>query len=453
VTWVFCFQALLVAFAIPGQANTKRAALVIGNAAYAHASELRNPRNDAQAIAKALEQMGFTVISGFDLGHAEMGRTIQRFAAALDGAAVGIFYYAGHGIQINGTNYLVPTDSRLETEHSPDFELIRVDVVQRIMESRYRTNILFLDACRDNPLVRNLSRAMGTRSISIGRGLAPTESGVGTLVSFSTQPGNVALDGAGRHSPYAEALTRHMSLPGVHVGDMLISVRRDVMHATSNKQVPWEHSALTDKFYFSIPVPAPAQLPATAAPPPEAAALPKPSPPMDKAALTLRLHRELKRVGCDPGTVGEKWTDESQTALERFAAITKSALHTDEPTLDALNAVAVHKRLVCPASAVIAPGIAAPPKQPKASQQPSSKKAAGLPPAPTTSKGATEQKQKLNTKAKSANARCIPCVERCEQCNAGKASGSGHCASICRNAGLKMVRRVSICGQAYAACD
>lgn len=128
--------------------------------------------------------------------------------------------------------------------------MVRLDVVQRIMERATQTNILFLDACRNNPLARNLARALGTRSAEIGRGLAAVESGSGTLISFSTQPGNVALDGVGRNSPFAHALVRQITTSGEDLSAMLIAVRNDVMSATQRRQVPWEHSALTGRFYF-----------------------------------------------------------------------------------------------------------------------------------------------------------------------------------------------------------
>jgi hypothetical protein len=119
------------------------------------------------------------------------------------------------------------------------------------MERLTDTNILFLDACRDNPLARNLARSMGTRSSEIGRGLAQVEAGIGTLISFSTQPGNVALDGTGRNSPFAGALVKHMGSSNDDLSAILISVRNDVMKQTQRKQVPWEHSALTGRFYFN----------------------------------------------------------------------------------------------------------------------------------------------------------------------------------------------------------
>jgi uncharacterized caspase-like protein len=133
-----------------------------------------------------------------------------------------------------------------------EFEMVRVDDIHRIMERQTNTNILVLDACRNNPLARNLARSMGRRSSDVGRGLAAVESGVGTLISFSTQPGNVALDGAGRNSPFAGALVKQLSNSNDDLSAILIAVRNDVMIETQRKQVPWEHSALTGRFYFNL---------------------------------------------------------------------------------------------------------------------------------------------------------------------------------------------------------
>ena len=221
----------------------KRVALVIGNAAYLHAGELANTRNDAGDMAAALRVHGFEVLDGIDLDKAALERKIRDFAAALVGADVGVFFYAGHGLQISGTNYLVPIDAQLRNASALDFEMVRLDLVQRTMEREAATNILFLDACRDNPLAPNLARAMGTRSVDIGRGLAPAESGVGTLISFSTQPGNVALDGTDRNSPFAGALIKHLRSSKDDLSAILIAVRNDVMRETQRRQVPWEHSA------------------------------------------------------------------------------------------------------------------------------------------------------------------------------------------------------------------
>lgn len=266
-TLAFLFFVLMVpldAFA------AKRVALVVGNSAYRHAGELENPKNDAADMAQALKKLNFLVIEGIDLDKAAFDRKIRDFAGALQGAEAALFFYAGHGLQVAGQNYLVPIDAELSTAAALDFEMVRLDLVQRSMERETQTNILFLDACRNNPLSRNLARAMGTRSAEIGRGLAPAESGVGTLISFSTQPGNVALDGSGRNSPFAGALVRRIAASSDDLSALLIDVRNDVRRETQNKQIPWEHSALTGRFYFGdstsprpthIPAPTPAPAP------------------------------------------------------------------------------------------------------------------------------------------------------------------------------------------------
>lgn len=147
----------------------------------------------------------------------------------------------------------MPIDAQLTTEAALDFEMVRLDLIQRTMERETATNIVFLDACRDNPLARNLARAMGTRSVIIGRGLAAAESGVGTLISYSAQPGNVASDGTGRNSPFGGALAQRITILGEDLSTMLIEVRKKVMEVTKNQQVPREHSALTGRFYFRTP--------------------------------------------------------------------------------------------------------------------------------------------------------------------------------------------------------
>jgi hypothetical protein len=250
----FRFLILCLIFLAAGvyeAAAVKRVALVIGNSSYRFTSPLENPKNDATDLAGALKTLGFEVVEGFDLDKAAMDDVIRTYANALTGADIGLFFYAGHGLQVNGQNYLVPVDAQLTTNSALDFELVRLDLVQRTMERETATNILFLDACRNNPLVRNLARSLGTRSAEIGRGLASVEAGQGTLISFSTQPGNVALDGSGRNSPFAGALLKHIDKPGEDLSSILIKVRTDVIEATQRAQVPWEHSSLTSRFYFS----------------------------------------------------------------------------------------------------------------------------------------------------------------------------------------------------------
>ena len=211
---------------------------------------------------RELSAMGIEVILGLDLDKTGMDRKIGEFMGALTGASVGVFFYGGHGLQVGGQNYLVPVDAKLLTQRSLDFEMIRLDLVQRAMERNTKTNIIFLDACRDNPLARNLARVLGTRSSELPRGLAAVELGIGTLISFSTQPGSVALDGEGRNSPFAAALTKHLAAQEL-ITDILINVRNDVVAATNQQQVPWEHSALRANFYFKGLKPAPVLRPTT----------------------------------------------------------------------------------------------------------------------------------------------------------------------------------------------
>jgi formylglycine-generating enzyme required for sulfatase activity len=232
----------------------KRVALVIGNTNYRHAPELKNPGHDATDIAATLKGLGFIVVGDrahLDLDKASMDRAVRDFAETMVGADVGLFFYSGHGLQIAGVNYLVPVDARLTTASALDFEMLRLDLVQKQMEREANSNVLFLDACRNNPLARNLARAMGTRSTEIGRGLANVSAGVGTLISFATQPDNVAQDGTGRNSPFTTSLLKHMAAAEQDLTGILISVRNDVRTVTAGRQVPWENSALTGRFYFA----------------------------------------------------------------------------------------------------------------------------------------------------------------------------------------------------------
>jgi hypothetical protein len=246
---IVTFTLLLLSTSVFAQ-REKRVALVIGNSAYQNTPSLPNPANDAADMAAALKKLGFKTIEGFDLDKQAFDRKVRDFSNTLADADVSLFFYAGHGLQLAGQNYLMPIDANAETADALDWEMVRLDLVQRTMERVTSTSIIFLDACRNNPMARNLARAMGTRSAEISRGLAAVESGVGTLISFSTQPGNVALDGSGRNSPFAAALVKHISSDD-DLSAILISVRNDVMKETQGKQVPWEHSALRARFYFS----------------------------------------------------------------------------------------------------------------------------------------------------------------------------------------------------------
>ena len=241
-------------------AADNRVALVIGNSAYANANKLANPANDAADMGAHLKKFGFNVFLGLDLDKAGFDAKIRDFAAALEDSGTAILFYAGHGLQVGGQNFLVPVDAKLARERDLEFEAVKLDFILKQMElgRENKTNIVFLDACRDNPLSRSLARNMGTRSTAVGQGLAQVDAGVGTFIAYSTQPGNVALDGAGRNSPFTASLTQRMTEPGRNLTSVMIDVRKDVIASTSGKQVPWDHSALTGEFYFD-PKSAPAE--------------------------------------------------------------------------------------------------------------------------------------------------------------------------------------------------
>jgi hypothetical protein len=247
----FILIAALLALAPADAQAEKRVALVIGNSAYRNAPALPNPRDDAAAIAATLQKLGFSVQSGFDLDRAATEQMLRAFGDTLGDADVALFYYAGHGLQVDTKNYIVPVDARLASENDLPFEAVDLTLVLSLMERRPRINLVFLDACRDNPLAQNLARSMGaSRSMAVSRGLAIAESGIGTLLVYATQPGNVALDGNGAHSPFTQGLLDYIATPDIEVRQMLTRVRAEVLQATGGKQVPWDHSSLTGDFFF-----------------------------------------------------------------------------------------------------------------------------------------------------------------------------------------------------------
>jgi formylglycine-generating enzyme required for sulfatase activity len=244
----------VVLWASPTIAQGKRVAFVVGNSTYKHAGQLDNPMNDAVDMSAILKQKGFTVIEGMDLDKAAFIAALQDFSSALKGAEIAVFFYAGHGVQVDGQNYLVPVDAMLATATALDAELVPVNVIYREMEGKARFKIVILDACRNNPLADELRKAMGQRSHAVGRGLAGEDLGLGweSIISFSTQPGNLALDGDGRNSPFAAALVRNLATSNrdVDVAGIFAKVRSDVMQATRSVQIPWDLSSLRVRLYL-----------------------------------------------------------------------------------------------------------------------------------------------------------------------------------------------------------
>lgn len=226
-------------------AEEPRIALIIGNSTYAN-MPLANPENDARLMAATLRSVGFEVTELINADQKQMKRAVRDFGERLErtaGRAIALFYYAGHGVQVGGRNYLIPVGARISRESDVDIESVAADsVLGTLSFARTRTNLVILDACRNNPYAR------GFRSLSTG--LARMDAPQGTLIAYVTAPGQVAADGTGANSPYTAALAQAIVQHPEPVEQVLKRVRLSVMAATSETQVPWEASSLTTDFYF-----------------------------------------------------------------------------------------------------------------------------------------------------------------------------------------------------------
>jgi len=235
---------------------------VIGNATYSHAPPLSNPSNDARDVATKLSGLGFEVVGGehdgIDLAYGDMAARLRDFGRRLrEGSDVetALMFFAGHGLQVDGRNYLVPIDAALEYEADVGSELFELQHILNLMERQRRTSLVLIDACRNNPLARNLARLSGMRQASVAPGLAEQKVVAGTLIAFATQPGHAAYDGEGRNSYFTEALLTHVATPDREIELMLKDVRAKVVSATAQReqgpQVPWVHSSLVGSYYLN----------------------------------------------------------------------------------------------------------------------------------------------------------------------------------------------------------
>jgi len=237
----------------------KRVAFVVGNGAYRAVPQLPNPAVDAQAMARVLRNVGFDVVEGTNLTRDKMTEKLRDFGKRAEGADVAVFFYAGHGIAVNGTNYLLPVDADLKSEM--DVKLgaaINVDLTLEQTMADAKVKLVFLDACRDNPFAAKIRSAKATRSVSVDSGLAEMKSGQGTLIAFATGPGQTALDGeTGTNSPFTRALVAHITQPGVEIQQAMTEVRAQVNEETGKNQLPWGHTNLIGSVYLN-PAAAPA---------------------------------------------------------------------------------------------------------------------------------------------------------------------------------------------------
>jgi len=255
----FLLIALIGLCATTAGAQTEtRVALVIGNGAYQHTDPLRNPVNDARAMAKALREAGFEVIARENLTRRAFVEALHEFSGKVPPGGVGLFYYAGHGIQVRGVNHLVPVDATLANERDVKYETVDLnDVLNGLDEARARLSLVILDACRDNPF--------GRRFRSTSRGLAQTDAPRGTVIAYATAPGDTASDGDGVNGLYTTELLKAMAEPGLKLEEVFKRTIDGVARASGNKQTPWVSSSFRGDFFFN-----------TAAAPPPAAAMPAP---------------------------------------------------------------------------------------------------------------------------------------------------------------------------------
>lgn len=222
-------------------------ALVIGNGAYQTTTKLPNPVNDAEDIGSLLETCGFTVLSRIDSTHQEMDQALDEFQVALETSDVGLFFFAGHGVQIKGENYLAGVDVKVKDEITAKHSSLALNRVIEVMDnSACATSIVILDACRDNPFTRAWSRSMEDR------GLAPVYAPRGTLIAYATSPGQKAGDGRGRNGDYTAALLQHLATPDCSIETMFKRVRNTLGAATEQQQISWEHTSLAGEFFFNL---------------------------------------------------------------------------------------------------------------------------------------------------------------------------------------------------------
>jgi hypothetical protein len=446
---------------VPAAAE-KRVALVIGNGKYENASRLTNPANDAKAMADLFRNAGFEVVEAkTDLGNLEFKRVAREFTATARDADIAVMYFAGHGIEVNGTNYLLPVDAKLATDFDVEDEALSLDRLVRALEPAKRLRLIILDACRDNPFVRNMQRGVASRQVTSGLAkVEPTTSD--TLIAFAAKAGSTAEDGRGTNSPFTAALVKNLAVPGRDIRIALGYVRDEVVKATGNKQEPFVYGSLGGATVALIPernvaAPAPAGQPApgiqpstgpdprrdyefaervgteeawdaflsvhksgfyaelarsqrekvarsdssgapqvpqvppapqvkkpavaakpvavppTSVPPVAEAVKPPaesksvvavlpapdqakreieilPAPTGEVRAITRNLQSELRRVGCDPGTVDGAWSEKSREALGLFNRHAGTKLDTEAATVAALDVVKVQRGRICPLS-------------------------------------------------------------------------------------------------------
>jgi len=344
----FLYAAVLWAAILPANAE-KRIALVVGNSAYRNVPSLTNPANDAKLIADTLQSLGFELVGGsaqLDLDKLGFEAIVKRFGTMMLGADVGLFYYAGHGVQVRGENYLVPVSANPEREADVDFEMLNTSLVMRQMDAAStRLNLILLDACRNNPF--------GGRALRGGsRGLAQMDAPKGTLISFATQPGNVASDGAEGNSPYTKALAQTMRRPGLGIFDVFNAVGVEVEEQTGGSQKPWvSYSPISGSFYFSgQPAAQPVPLATAPAPTPQPNESQQVWATIQDTTSTAVIERFIEQFPTSSyGDIARARLDELEksqvSAVSAPASVSSSEQRSEPGNLNGLNSTGYQKSL------------------------------------------------------------------------------------------------------------
>lgn len=252
-TLTIIISLMCMALSVSAAKADRRVAFVVGNGAYKNVAQLPNPPIDAKAMASTLRNVGFEVIEGSNLSRDQMTEKLLDFGRKAQGSDVAVFYYAGHGIAVGGSNYLLPVDADIKSEM--DVKLgaaINIDLTLDQTMGDAKVKLVFLDACRDNPFAAKIKSNSATRSVNVQSGLAEMKSGEGTLIAFATGPGQTALDGQeGNNSPFTRALIDNITKPGVEIQQAMTSVRAQVNEETHKGQLPWGHTNLIGAVYLN----------------------------------------------------------------------------------------------------------------------------------------------------------------------------------------------------------
>lgn len=260
IVWLAVLLAISVSFASPASAQQDRVALVIGNGAYEKVPELPNPTRDAADIGQALERLNFKVTQVKNATAQEMRKAIVAFGRSAEGADLAVVFYAGHGMEVGGENWLIPISAELRSDSDIESEAISLRSVSLQVSKARKLGLVILDACRNNPFAAKMKRSISTRAVP--RGLAPTEPTDNVLIAYSARDGTTASDGDGRNSPFTASLLRHIETPGLEISFLFRRVRDDVMTATKREQQPFVYGSLSkEEIYLKAP-PASAQVPA-----------------------------------------------------------------------------------------------------------------------------------------------------------------------------------------------